>query len=209
MFEKMLIMFSFSFSGITVITQQEYRDAVRHGRDIDWSCSICFFVDDSLGHSLPPQAESTRMELDLSAEFPPPRSPAEYAESSLEEPTLNEQPRITNQVPTYQVIEHSIKRGCQKLVVDSSGFTYNVQRRRRAVVDWQCTVRPKVNPCRATVIQRGAEDFRPGAHRHNHSAQVGADLAAKVTQRVKAMAVLDVFRPASAIVDEVSVIITF
>ena len=34
-------------------------------------------------------------------------------------------------------------------------------------------VRPKVNPCKAKVQQRG-DSFEPGIHSHNHSAPVGS-----------------------------------
>ena len=78
-----------------------------------------------------------------------------------------------------------------------------MQRQRGEVTDWQCTVRPKMNPCRATVRQRGRGDFEPGKNLHNHQAQVGASTAAKITAQVKAMAVEDIFRPAPAIIDEV------
>ena len=75
---------------------------------------------------------------------------------------------------------------------------------RGIVTDWQCTVQPKMNPCRATVRQRGCYDFQTGSNLHNHQPQVGASTAAKITAKVKAMAAEDVFRPAPAIVDEVS-----
>ena len=38
---------------------------------------------------------------------------------------------------------------------------------------------------------------------HNHAAEVGATLAASITAKVKAKAAVDIFRPASAIVEEV------
>ena len=61
----------------------------------------------------------------------------------------------------------------------------------------------KMNPCKAKVRQL-SERFDPGPHGHNHPAQVGAAIAAKVISRVKSKAKGDVFRPAPAIVDEVS-----
>ena len=60
-----------------------------------------------------------------------------------------------------------------------------------------------MNPCKAKVRQLG-ERFDPGPHGHNHPAQVGASIAAKVISRVKSKAKGDVLRPAPAIVDEVS-----
>ena len=45
--------------------------------------------------------------------------------------------------------------------------------------------------------------FEPGLHCHNHPASVGAATTAKVIASVKAKAVEDLFKPASAVVDEV------
>ena len=61
----------------------------------------------------------------------------------------------------------------------------------------------KMNPCKAKVRQL-SERFDPGPHGHNHPAQVGVAIAAKVISRVKSKTKGDVFRPAPAIVDEVS-----
>ena len=65
------------------------------------------------------------------------------------------------------------------------------------------TSRPAGDPCRATVAQRG-DSFQPSQRSHNHPAQVGAALAAIVSAKVKAKAVQDLFKPAPAIVDDVS-----
>lgn len=123
-------------------------------------------------------------------------------EFSLDDPSIHEQ--SSSFALTYEIVEQSTKRGRQKLI-DSRGYTYHVQRRRGVTTDWQCTVRGKVNPCRARIIQRGVANFEPGPHNHNHPAEVGAAMVARVTAHVKAKAVEDVFRPAAAIVDEVSI----
>ena len=99
-------------------------------------------------------------------------------------------------------MENSSKRGRLKLI-DSQGYSYTLQRRRGFVTDWQCSIRPKVNPCRATVSQRG-DQFQCGNHVHNHHAQVGALTAAKITALVKVKAVEDIIKPAPAIIDEVT-----
>ena len=44
--------------------------------------------------------------------------------------------------------------------------------------------------------QRGHGDFKPGRNLHNHHAQLGASTAAKITAKIQAMAVEDIFRPA-------------
>lgn len=79
-------------------------------------------------------------------------------------------------------------------MVDSLGYTYNVKERGKVTTYWQCTVRPKGSQCRATVKQTGGE-FVP--------ADVGALLAAKIRTSVKRKAVDELFRPATAIVEEV------
>lgn len=53
------------------------------------------------------------------------------------------------------------------------------------------------------MIERANRVFQLGTNAHNHPAEVGAALAATITAKVKAKAVVDVFRPASAIVEEV------
>ena len=49
-----------------------------------------------------------------------------------------------------------------------------------------------MNTCKAKVRQRG-ERFDPEPHGHNHPAQVGDTVAAKVISRVKSKAKGDVF----------------
>lgn len=87
-------------------------------------------------------------------------------------------------------------------MVDSLGYRYNVKRRGKTAIDWQCTARPKRNDCRASVKQVG-EDFQPGLSSHNHPADGGALLAAKIRTSVKRKAEEQLFRPAQAIVQEV------
>lgn len=189
---------------------------MREGEDIDWCCSSC-----PASHSdIIPDAESTRIDADATPPIPVQAfilsssdvttSNTEHSatdrrfslESSLQDPDIQDD-SATGFAVTYQIVEQCTKRGRHKLI-DNRGYSFNVQRRRGAVTDWQCTVRPKLNPCRATVRQCGS-DFQPGLHIHNHPAQVGAVLAAKVTASVKAKAVGDVFKPASVIVDEVMI----
>ena len=121
-------------------------------------------------------------------------------ESSLQDPTPAEQ--SSSFAVTYEIVTQSSKRGRPKLI-DNWGYCYSIQRQRGVVIDWQCSVRPKVNPCRATVRQRG-DQFQRGNHVHNHQAQVGALMSAKITSHVKGKAVEDIFKPAPAIVDEVT-----
>ena len=177
---------------------------------------------DVTADSLPgPDAESTRVENGTEDSFTSIADPGETslhasvtveetvesahsAESSLEDPTPVE--LSSHFEVTYEVVEQSSKRGRPKLI-DSHGYSYNMHRQRGAVIDWQCIVRPRANPCRATVRQRGNQ-YQRGNHQHNHQAKVGALAAAKITANVKAKATADLFRPAPAIVDEVTKLIT-
>ena len=145
-----------------------------------------------------PDAESTRIE-DMSHAEPHPSLPS-TEESSLQDPTPAEQ--SSSFAVRYEIVTQSSKRGRPKLI-DNQGYCYSIQRQKGVVTDWQCSVRPKVNPCRASVRQRG-DQFQRGNHVHNHQAQVGALMSAKITSHVKAKAVEDIFKPAPAIVDEVT-----
>ena len=47
--------------------------------------------------------------------------------------------------------------------------------------------------------------FRPGQQNHNHAVEMGAATAAKIVSLLKSKALEDKFKPASAIVDEVTI----
>ena len=61
----------------------------------------------------------------------------------------------------------------------------------------------QVDPCKATVTQRADSDFIPGKQQHNHAGKVGAALTARITARTKKEAVANLFKPVSAIVNQV------
>ena len=132
------------------------------------------FVDPEESH---PDAESTRIEnseesqSDVESQYS-----TDHEESSLHDPTPAE--TSSSFAVTYEIVENSSKRGRPKLI-ESQRYSYTLQRRRGLVTEWQCSIRPKVNPCRATVRQRG-DQFQCGNHVHNHQAQVGALTAAKI-----------------------------
>ena len=65
-------------------------------------------------------------------------------------------------------------------------------------------VHPKGNHCKATAIERVGV-FSAGQAAHNYPQLVGTYTAAKIISTVTRKAVADVFKPASAIVDEVIV----
>ena len=142
----------------------------------------------------------------FSASSRPPSSvhyelPVPVEESSMGETTIEDQP-VDGQPPplTFEVIEGASKRGQEKLF-DSHGHSYCVKRRRNEITYWHCSVRGKSNHCPASVIQR-PEGFTVGVE-HNHTGEVGLPETAKLTAAIKRKATDDLFRPASAIVDEV------
>ena len=124
-------------------------------------------------------------------------------ESSIEEPLLGDDTDTANpnNHVTFQLVGEGSKRRKTKLV-DSLGYSYNVRSKRSYATYWQCTVRPRGNACKATVIQQDGT-FQAGANAHNHSSEPGAVTAAKIIKLVKEKALEDKFKPASAIVEEV------
>ena len=141
----------------------------------------------------------------FSASSSPPSSvhyelPVPVEESSMGEPTIEDQP-VDGQPPplTFEVIEGASKRGQEKLF-DSRGHSYCVKRRRNEITYWHCSVRGKSNHCPASVIQH-PEGFTIGVE-HNHTGEVGLPETAKLTAAIKRKATDDLFRPASAIINE-------
>ena len=127
--------------------------------------------------------------------------PTVLEEESLAEPTILSVAPAPEQL-TYQIIDDGTIHRKKKLI-DSRGFTYNVKERGKETTYWQCTVRPKGNYCSATVKERNAE-FVTRKQSHNHPPATGALTATKILAAVKEQALQDVFKPTSAIVEEVS-----
>ena len=73
------------------------------------------------------------------------------------------------------------------MLVDNSGYTYNINKQTDHATYWQCTVRPKVDPCKASVTEKDGT-FKAGKSSHNHKAKTEA-------QKKK-------FKPAKAVVNE-------
>uniref|UniRef100_K1QFE7 FLYWCH-type domain-containing protein n=1 Tax=Magallana gigas TaxID=29159 RepID=K1QFE7_MAGGI len=69
---------------------------------------------------------------------------------------------------------------------------------------WWCSVRPKEDRCKATIIQKG-NNFLPGHQLHNHPAKTGSHIAAVITRDVKKQAKANIFRAARTIVEEIMV----
>ena len=129
--------------------------------------------------------------------------PSTNEEPSILEPAPDGEPPIVAEPVTFQLVERGTKRGKTSLI-DSQGFTYNVHSRRPYATYWQCTMRPKGNPCKASVTERDGI-FQAGKSAHNHAVEMGAVTAAKIISTVKSKALDDKFKPASAIVNEVCV----
>ena len=138
-------------------------------KEIDRQCAVCShpdsyadpssylksgaleltFTDPEESH---PDVESTRIEHpeesqpDVENQYS-----TDHEESSLHDPTPAE--TLSSFAVAYEIVENTSKRGRPKLK-DSQGYSYTLQGWRGLVTDWQCSIRPKVNPCRATVGQR-------------------------------------------------------
>ena len=126
-------------------------------------------------------------------------------EPSILEPVPEGEPPLVTEPVTFQLVERGTKRGKTSLV-DSHGFTNNVHSRRPYATYWQCTMRPKGNPCKASVTERDGTS-QAGKSAHNHAVEMGAVTAAKIISTVKSKALEDKFKPASAIVNEVCVVL--
>ena len=77
------------------------------------------------------------------------------------------------------------------MLVDSDGFTYNICNKTENATYWQCTVRPKGNPCKAKVTEEKNGTFQPRGDPHNHMA------------KGKTKALKNEIKPSSAKVNEV------
>ncbi|XP_068750508.1 uncharacterized protein [Montipora capricornis] len=126
------------------------------------------------------------------------------AKSSISEPSLSNDVSAHPEASpvTFHLVEQRTKR--RKTLVDSLGFTYNVNSKRSYATYWQCTVRPKGNACKASIAEtQRDEKFQAGKNPHNHATEVGAVIAKKIVTKVKEKALEDKFKPAAAIVNEV------
>ena len=135
----------------------------------------------------------------------PSEPPSTNEEPSILEPVPDGEPPIVTEPVTFQLVERATKRGKTSLV-DSQGFTYNIHSRRPYATYWQCTMRPKGNPCKASVTERD-RILQAGKSAHNHAVEMGAATAAKIISTVKSKALEDKLKPASAIVNEVCVVL--
>jgi hypothetical protein len=120
-------------------------------------------------------------------------------ESSIQDPPIGNIV-VDHASVTFKIVDEGTKR--RKIcLLDSIGFSYNIHSKRLYATYWQCTVRPKGNPCKASVIERnGAYQTGKSAHKV---------MAAQVMATVKTKALEDKFWPASAIVEEVHILIQF
>ncbi|KAJ7384023.1 hypothetical protein OS493_024035 [Desmophyllum pertusum] len=178
---------------------------------IDWRCTTC---SDASTIYEPPAAASSPI-ADVSVRSADESSLVDQAAASSpiadvsvlsadESSLLDPAPGPVEPEPFrlgFTIVEDSTLRRKRKLI-DNAGYTYNVKRQRPNATDWQCTVRPKVNPCRATLAQRPDGGFRFGMQGHNHDGQVGAEITAMIMSRMRKEAEREMFKPASAIVNQ-------
>lgn len=122
-------------------------------------------------------------------------------EPVLDEPVIIEERTERVETVTYEIIKEGTRRARAKLF-DSNGYSYNIKTESAKVTYWQCTVRPKLNRCKASVVQRG-DVFQLGHHSHNHHPKVGAATNEKIASMVKKKALSNLLKPAPAIVKEV------
>ena len=124
--------------------------------------------------------------------------PETLDEPSLEEPSIRETEPAAHEV-TYEIVEEGSRQQHRKLI-NSWEHSYNINRRKKTAVIWQCTVR-KGHYCKATVKEVDGAFHKTQVH--DHQPAVGAATVAKVVSAVKRKALEDIFKPASAIVQEV------
>ena len=101
-------------------------------------------------------------------------------EPSLEEPSIRETEPAAHEV-TYEIVEKGSRQQHRKLI-DSRGYSYNVKRRTKTAVIWQCSVR-KGHYCKATVKEVDGAFHETQVH--DHQPAVSAAMAAKVVSAVK------------------------
>ena len=127
--------------------------------------------------------------------------PEPMDESSLMDANPDVSMTTPDDTPEYTIVKASSQRQKDKLV-DKSGFSYSVKRKRGPTTYWHCSVRNKTTNCKATVIQRN-DVFTTGMHPHIHLAEVGTANVLKVKAAVKTKAAADHFKSAAVIVEEI------
>ena len=101
-----------------------------------------------------------------------------------------------------QIVPRGTNRGTA-ILIDWWGYTYTVRKRGVYSTNWQCTERPELCPCRATVTQWDDGSFERGRYTHRHALSYGARIKARIESRVREEAATDPFKPASEIVEQV------
>ena len=100
-------------------------------------------------------------------------------------------------------VHHTGSQKGEVLLIDRSGYTYVVGRISvKAPPTGGAQYGARVTTVRATVIEN-CGIFRIGRHEHNHLAKTGLEAAVTVRSYVKKAALDDVFRPTTALVEDV------
>lgn len=124
-------------------------------------------------------------------------------ESAINESAIEHRTEQVETV-TYQILEQGTLRARNKLI-DSNGYTYNIRTHSKAATYWQCSVRPKVNRCKASVVQRG-DSFCLGKSGHNHAPKTVLNARTRISARVKQQAVNNPLKSTNTIVNEVCLV---
>ncbi|KAK8395798.1 hypothetical protein O3P69_005719 [Scylla paramamosain] len=172
----------------TGVSRADYWAAVKSGISIDWNCNTCTFTDEPTSHPVDDPATPAMehepyipaVEQESSVDDPP-DLPMEL-EDPLDDPAIQDTELQPESEVTFQLFEKGTQRGRDKFV-DSHGYTYNKKMQRSNVTYWQCTNRPKSNPCKALVTQRSGKYVKNNVL-HNHSPPTGSDIVTKVTLQV-------------------------
>ena len=153
-----------------------------------------------------PDAESTRMSVDVYDHDDPPGTPepdqsAVHDQSSLDETLPHVAPSSDdddNDVPMFCVVNIGSQKGKDKLV-ERFWFWLYVVKSRPANVYWRCRIRNKTNTCPATATQRG-DNHTSGNHHHNHEADPAICMTTDLRVDVIAKAKDQPFTPAATLV---------
>ena len=128
--------------------------------------------------------------------------PAVVEEDSNTSSSISEDSVVADDVAiSYTIVENSTQRNRSKLI-DSFGFSYTLKKATTNTTYWRCSTRNSHVQCRASVMQNG-DEYVPGIHPHLHGSPGCTPTTAGLMAEVKKRAADDLFKPATAIVEEV------
>ena len=113
---------------------------------------------------------------------------------------LSDDDDLTAPPVTFQIVDNISQRGKPKLT-DSNGYTYVLKYKGKRVTSWRCSVHSRNNMCPVNVRQIGDNFILENAH--THAVSIGGASKLAIRREVKEVAVGNVFRSASSIVDDI------